>query len=763
MSDLATILVVDDDPGTCQTIGDVLRLRGYSTKIANRGGSALETLSGRGVDLAILDIELPDVSGLELLQSLKKSSPSTEVIIITGHASVPTAVKAIDGSAFAYLTKPFEMDNLLSIVDKALGKQRLERALRDSEERYRLVAEHIQDAIFLLDFEGRVVFANRRGAELTGYTETETRTRPLSSFLTAEGAAETASRLEAARTGRHVEPFFETELVRRDGSRIWVEVNGVNVVTDGQVSGRLAVIRDITARREAEAALRETSQRLQAIVDSVPIAISVVDEAGHVSFWSKAAVQLLGWTEEEIRGRPLPTVPDQRRAEYDAATVRNWRGEATLYETQRQRKDGLLVEVIASVTPLIGPDGKVTGTLGTLVDITDRKHLEEQLRHAVKMEGLGRLAGGVAHDFNNLLTVIGGRTYLLLSRLPADDSMRRDLELIQQTSGRAAVLTRQLLTFSRKQILELTVLDLNELVSEIKSLLERLLGEDVEVVTDLDPALGKVTADHGQIGQVIVNLAINARDAMPGGGRLTLETRNVELDETYTRQHVDVRPGAYVALAVSDTGSGMDEATLARIFEPFFTTKEVGKGTGLGLAMVYGTTKQSNGHIAVESKAGHGTTFRIYLPRTEAAKSAPVEARREASSRGSETVLLAEDDLNLRALAREILESQGYTVLDSGDVDDALRISENYGSAIHLLLTDVVMPRMSGRALAEAVKRHRPDLKVLYMSGYTDDAIVQYGVLDPGTPFLHKPFTPGNLAHKVREVLDGAPLPPQQG
>jgi PAS domain S-box-containing protein len=757
MSDLATILVVDDDPGTCQTIGDVLRLRGYSTKIANRGGSALETLSGRGVDLAILDIQLPDVSGLELLQSLKKSSPSTEVIIITGHASVPTAVQAIDGSAFAYLTKPFEMDNLLSIVDKALGKQRLERVLRESKESYRLVTEHIQDAILLLDLEGRVVFTNPRAAELTGYTETESHNRLITSFLTTEGAAAVASRLETARTGGHVDPFLEMELVRRDGSRIWVEANGVNVLTDGRVSGRLVVIRDISARRQAEATVRETSQRLQAVVDASPVAISVIDQAGRVLLWSKAATQLLGWTEEEMLERQPTIVPEEKREEFEAAMAKNRRGETALYETQRLRKDGSLVDVIASAAPLIGPGGEVTGRMTTLVDITDRKHLEDQLRHAVKMEGLGRLAGGIAHDFNNLLTVIGGRTYLLLSRLPADDPMRRDLELIQQTSGRAAVLTRQLLTFSRKQVLELTVLDLNELVSEMKSLLERLLGEEVEVVTDLDPALGKVTADHGQIGQVIVNLAINARDAMPGGGRLTLETRNVELDETYTRQHVDVRPGAYVALAVSDTGTGMDEATLARIFEPFFTTKEVGKGTGLGLAMVYGTTKQSNGHIAVESKAGHGTTLRIYLPRTEAAKLAPVEARQEASSRGSETVLLAEDDSSLRILAREILGSQGYTVLDSGDVEDALRISENYGSAIHLLLTDVVMPRMSGRALADAVKHHRPDLKVLYMSGYTDDAIVQYGVLDPGTPFLHKPFTPGSLAHKVREVLDGAP------
>ncbi len=757
MIDPASILVIDDDPGTCQTIGDVLELRGHAIQIATRGQSALETLTRRAVDLAILDIQLPDISGLELLQSLKRSSPATEVIIITGHASVPSAVQAINGTAFAYLTKPFEMDHLLATVDKALGKQRLERALRESEERYRLVAEHIQDAIFLLDLEGCVVFANRRGAELTGYTEAEFHNRPLSSFLTPEGAVEAVSRLEATRTSHEVDRFFETELVRRDGSRIWVEANVANVLKDGQISGRLAVVRDITARRQAEAALRQTSQRLQAVVDASPVAISVVDEAGRVVFWSRAAAKLLGWPEEEILGRQLPTVPDQRRLEFEAAMARSRGGEATLYETQWLRKDGSLVDVIASGAPLIGPNGGTTGTMVMLVDITERKELEEQLRQAVKMEGIGRLAGGVAHDFNNLLTVIGGRTYLLLSQMPADHAMRRDIELIQQTGARAAALTRQLLAFSRKQILEPTELDLNEVVSDMQSLLDRLLGEDVDIAMDLDPDLGTVTADYGQIEQVIVNMAVNARDAMPRGGRLTLETRNVELDETYARQHVDVRPGAYVALTVSDTGTGMDAATRARVFEPFFTTKAPGKGTGLGLATVYGIVKQSTGHITVYSEPGYGTNFRVYLPRTEAAEVLPLEARRETSPRGSETVLLAEDDSNLRTLAREILETQGYTVLESQDVEDAIRIAEGYGGAVELLVTDVVMPRMSGRALADAVKRHRPDIEVLFMSGYTDDAIVHHGVLDPATPFLQKPFNPGSLARKVREVLDGTP------
>ncbi len=754
MSDPGNIIVIYDDPGSCETIRNALERRGHTVQTATRGQSALGALAGRAVNLAVLDIQLPEVSGLDLLRSIKASFPTTEVLIIASHASMGTALRAIDGTVFAYLTKPFEMDHLLAVTEKAIEKQRLVHALRESEERYRLVAEHIQDAILLLDLEGRVVFANRRGEELTGYPAAALRNRPISSLLTPEGSEEAASRHEAARVGRGVTSFFETEVIRRDGSRIWVEASVVNMVKDGRVVGRLALVRDITTRRQAEAALRETSQRLQAVVDAAPVSIIAADRAGSVMVWNKSATQLLGWAEGEVLGKTLPIIPDEKRAEFEAARARNLRGEPTLYETQRLRKDGSLVDVMTSAAPLTGPDGSFTGTLGILVDITERRLLEDQLRQAVKMEGVGRLASGVAHDFNNLLTVIGGRTHLLMGQLPTDHPMRRDLLLIKQTGERATTLTRQLLAFSRKQILEPAVVDLNEVVSGMRSLLERLLGEDIDFVTNLDPGLGKVMADHGQLEQVIVNLAVNARDAMYRGGRLTIATCDVALDESYSRQHVDVPPGAYVSLAVSDTGIGMDQATKARIFEPFFTTKEVGKGTGLGLASVYGIIKQSNGHIAVYSEPGIGTVVRVYFPRTAGAGTAKTEAERDTAPRGTETLLLAEDDLDLRTLTREILELQGYAVLEAGDVEDAIRIAERHEAIVHLLITDVVMPRMSGRALADAVRRHRPNIKVLFMSGYTDDAIVHHGVLDPGTPFLQKPFTLATLGRKVREVLD---------
>ena len=380
---------------------------------------------------------------------------------------------------------------------------------------------------------------------------------------------------------------------------------------------------------------------------------------------------------------------------------------------------------------------------------------QEQLTQARKMEAVGRLAGGIAHDFNNLLTVMIGRSQLLLRRLGEQDPVRTDIELMEQTADRAAELTRQLLAFSRKQVLQPALLDLNTVVANMADMLGRVIGEDIALVTAFDPGLGMVKADPSQIEQIVVNLVANARDAMTGGGRLTLETANAELDASYVRHHIDVAPGSYVMLAVSDTGIGMTPETQARIFEPFFTTKGPGLGTGLGLATVYGIVKQSDGHIWVYSEPGHGTTLKIYLPRAEGTIATSV-ARPvlPEPARGHETVLLVEDELAVRKLAHDVLRAQGYTVLEARDGRHALEISELRFGAIDLLVTDVVMPGIGGRELATRLAELRPAMPVIYMSGYTDTAIVHHGVLDPGTTFLQKPFTPDALARKVRQVLD---------
>ena len=421
----------------------------------------------------------------------------------------------------------------------------------------------------------------------------------------------------------------------------------------------------------------------------------------------------------------------------------------------RRRKDGKLIDICVSVAPIPNRSSQVTGTSDIAHDITKIKRLEEKFRQVQKMEAIGTLSGGVAHDFNNLLTVINGYSELLISCLKPDDPMRELLAEIRKAGERAGTLTRQLLAFSRQQFLEPKVVDLNSVVADTEKWLRRLIGEDIILTAVLDPALGLVKVDPGQMQQVLMNLVLNARDAMPQGGKVTLETHNVTLDEDYSRTHFEVKPGRYTLLAVSDTGCGMDEATKARIYEPFFTTKGPAKGTGLGLAVVHGIVNQSGGHIEVYSELGLGTTFKLYFPHVQG----PVPSGKPLPAittmpKGNETVLLVEDEGAVRALARHVLRSCGYTVLEATNGREAVQLAESHQGPIDLLISDVVMPYLGGRQLAERLVTLKPNLKVLFSSGYTDDAVVRHGVLQAEFAFLRKPFTPTALAQKVRKVLD---------
>lgn len=515
---------------------------------------------------------------------------------------------------------------------------------------------------------------------------------------------------------------------------------------------------DITERKRVEEVTEESQEKYRTLIEQSNDAIYLI-YGNKFEIINRKFEELFGVSQAAANAPDFVftniVAPKSRTQVMERARKeREGQNLSPRYEFTALDKEGHEIEVELTVSYPTYRGG--LATQGVLRDITERKRLQEQLLQAQKMEAIGRLAGGVAHDFNNLLTVINGYSELLLLRYPdPHDPIRREIEQIRKAGARATGLTRQLLAFSRKQVLQPQLLDLDDLVADVGKMLQRLIGEDIELITIPRPGLGQVKADPGQIEQVIMNLAINARDAMPQGGKLTIETANVRLDEGYTRQHTEVKPGPYVMLAVSDSGIGMDKETQARIFEPFFTTKTQGRGTGLGLAAVYGIVKQSGGHIWVYSEVGRGTTFKVYLPQIEEMVETPQPSVAPSQlPQGSETILLVEDEEGVREFIFDILRASGYTVLEARNGREALMISKRYSGAIHLLLTDVVMPEMSGRELVGYLASLRPQMKVLYMSGYTDDAIVRHGVLEPGRILLQKPFTPYALTRRIREVLD---------
>ena len=500
--------------------------------------------------------------------------------------------------------------------------------------------------------------------------------------------------------------------------------------------------------------LRHANEVRKALLKSVPLAIWSIDLTGNVLFWSPAAERIFGWTEAETIGKPLPVIPDDRKHEFEAAMARLRAGESMEGdERTHQRKDGSRIEVAIWTAPLRDASGVINGFVTIDADITERKMLEEEFRQSQKMEAIGRLAGGVAHDFNNLLTVIMGYVEMLLAEAKDSTELIEYAREIQLAANRAGSLTSQLLAFSRRQISQPKVFDLNEAVTRSVQLLRRVIGEDILVSTHLDSDLARVKADPAHIDSALMNLVVNARDAMPNGGRLTIETANVFLDDSYVDRHIGVKPGPYCMLAVSDTGMGIAPEVKARIFEPFFTTKESGKGTGLGLSIVYGVVKQSGGDIIVYSEANQGTTFKLYFPMAEVPGEAAAEGRRAAQSRGSETVLLCEDEAHIRKLVLAMLHKQGYRVLEAETPELAIRMARDHGGPIDLLITDIVMPQINGLDLAKTIQELRPSVKVLYMSGYTGNRVSSSGVMDPRAPFLVKPFSAAGLMEKVREAL----------
>ncbi len=633
---------------------------------------------------------------------------------------------------------------------------------RIEELKLRLALERSSDTIFLTAPDGRITYVNPAFERLYGFTSGEAIGKTPRLLKSGSQDASFYERLWAKLLAKEV---VSVEMINRakDGRLVHVEASANPIIDDqGSTIGFMAIQRDITERRQmeerlrqSEDALRQSEEQYRGLFDSSPVPTWVFDtETMRFLAVNETAVRHYGYSRDEFLRMKVTEIRSAEDATRLTELARSARPGVIPYGIWRhRRKDGTAID--ADITGQTFETGNRRAMIVYAQDVTTQRLLEEQFRQAQKMEAVGRLAGGVAHDFNNLLSVILSYASMTVSSLPADSPLREDIGEVERAALRAAELTGQLLAFSRRQVLQPRVVDLNESLAKMERMLRRLLGEDVELAIVGTPSLWKVKVDPGQIEQVVMNLAVNARDAMPSGGRLTIETDNVMLDEVYARAHPGTAPGPHVMMAVSDDGVGMDEATRRHIFEPFFTTKEVGRGTGLGLSTVLGIVQQSGGSIWVYSEVGKGTTFKLYFPRSEQVAE---EIRHRSSGaprlhRG-ETILLAEDEEQVRHLVRSILVRNGYQVLAASTPAEAIDLAERHTGQIHLLLTDLVMPGMDGRKLARRMISSRPDVKVLYVSGYTGQVLVSHGALDEGVAFLQKPITPGALLDKVREVLD---------
>jgi PAS domain S-box-containing protein len=655
---------------------------------------------------------------------------------------------------------------LLMVAEDLTVGERLRANAESSERRLRELVQSL-DAIVWEAEPGtlRVSFVSQRAERILGYPLEEWTRDP--EFLSHHIHPEDRTKLQAinaAGLGSGSLAEVEYRMLAADGSVVWFNsIPRVVVDESGKPQQVRGIMVDITAHKRSDEALQASEERYRLLFERNLAGVYHTTLDGRILDCNDAFAHMFGYPSREevigLRAWDLYPDPEERRTE-----IQRLQEQRNLmnYEVRLRRKDGSLIWVLENETLIESTEGWPEVIEGTLMEITERKELEEQLRQAQKMEAVGRLAGGVAHDFNNLLTIISGYSQLLMDDHPSDSTLATSAEEIRKAADRAANLTRQLLAFSRRQVMLPRVLDLNSVVLEMEKMLRRLIGEDIELTTKLAVNLDKVMADSGQVEQVIANLVVNGRDALPRGGRISIETMNVDLDGSYARRHTSLKPGPHVMLAVTDNGTGMSEDVQRHIFEPFFTTKEQGKGTGLGLATVYGIVKQSGGFIWVYSEVGSGTCFKIYFPTVRDAQAEALpKMQEEPSLLGTETILVVEDEDGVRSFVTGILRSRGYDVLEANHASEALAVAQSHQGPLHMLLTDVVMPHMSGRELAEYLMQTHSGLKVLYISGYTDDTIVHHGVLTPSSAFLQKPFSGEALARKVRQVLDEGHEPPK--
>jgi PAS domain S-box-containing protein len=646
----------------------------------------------------------------------------------------------------------------VAIVLDLTEQRKAERAARVTDERLRFVARAITDVVWDWDIKTSALVWNDAVETVFGHKQSEI--YPEVQWWFDHMHPDDRERVIAGVYGvlDHGGTSWSDHYRYRRADGTYANVSDRGYIardTTGTTVRMVGAMTDVTERSRSEAAIRFQAQLLNAVQQ----AVVATDPDGLVIFWNKFAELLYGWTAQEAVGKTIEELtPAPFLREHGSRILeRGAAGEAWTGEFLVQGKTGKAFPALLTTSPVLDEVSRVLGFVQVSIDLTERRNLEEQFRQSQKMDAVGRLAGGIAHDFNNLLTVIRLNTEIIMEGLDPEDPRSEDVKQIRSAAERASTLTRQLLAFSRKQILQPRVLDMNSVVGNVEPMLRRLIGEDITIASTCS-ARGYVVADPGQLDQVLVNLVVNARDAMPQGGRITIETRNIDLDENYTSEHAPVVPGRYIMLAVGDTGVGMTQDTREHAFDPFFTTKEAGKGTGLGLATVYGIVKQSGGYVWIYSEPAHGTTLKLYFPEVSAVAAFATSEPRAASPetmRGSETILLVEDEEAVRGLTLRILQKQGYRVIAAQHGREAMEIASKEEGHIHLVLTDVVMPGMNGRGLVERLSGIRPRIKSLYMSGYTDDDIIRRGFIEPSKSFLQKPFTSDSLLQTVRKVLDG--------
>lgn len=763
------VLIVDDIKTHAIMLQESFEANGYVVDSAFTVNEASKAFTASHYDVAVIDHDFESGRGATLLADFRKKTSECVFIIITGDLTPDPSLSLIRQGASDCLRKPFDPEYLVERCFRALRERNLlrvhdhlgarARELQASEKNLKAIFETFDDLYYQTDLNGIVTMISPSLNRLSGWNQDEIIGQPVTMVYDDPGARKT---LLKAMAEKGYLRDYELSLIKKDGTRTWVSL-AAHLVHDsnGSVTGLAGSLRDISHRKQIEAALKESEEKFRILTESSPSAIMLYQNDKWV-YVNTAATDITGYSLDEFRTMDFWDIvhPDDKEMIRERGLKRQKDETApSRYEFKIITKNGMVKWVyLSGATTYLG--GQPAGII-SVIDITDRVQAEEererlqsQLNQIQKMDSVGRLAGGVAHDFNNMLGVILGRTEIGLMRADPGQQLYQDLKEIRKAAERSSDLTRQLLAFARKQTVAPKILDLNDVVDGMLKMLHRLIGEDIELVWSPGENLPTIKMDPSQLDQILANLCVNARDAIAGVGKVTIETGVVELDEEMCANHLGISPGCFVVLSVSDDGCGMDNETQDKLFEPFFTTKSSGLGTGLGLSTVYGIIKQNNGFIDVSSEPGRGSVFKIHLPMSMGKPERITGESESPASRGAETILIVEDEPMILEMAEMMLQYLGYNVLSTGLPSEAIRLAENHKGKIHLLLTDVVMPGMNGRDLAVNLMSKDPDLKCMFMSGYTADVIAHHGVLDEGVNFIQKPFTMKDLSDKVRAALD---------